>query len=142
MRRRALYRWLSGAGLAIAMFARPVVASADDDPPSVPAAPAAVPAAEATTSAESPREGTPAAAPAMPGVGRKLRVGPLLGAGVSPRPIDLGLSLNYEKVFKAGVSYNFLPGFTVSNVSLSAYQVEASGCWYPFHGSFFVGVGI
>src|SRR5215831_10591616 len=35
--------------------------------------------------------------------GRRLRVGPLIGAGASPRPIDLGLSLSYEGRFGIGV---------------------------------------
>ena len=76
------------------------------------------------------------------GVFGPLRVGPLLGAGVATRPIDLGLMLVVDRVFGVGFDYGFIPRVTVGDSSLTASQIGADVRVMPFGGAFFLGASI
>jgi hypothetical protein len=76
------------------------------------------------------------------GVFGPLRVGPLVGAGVATRPIDLGVMLVVDRVFGVGFDYAFIPRITIGDSSLTASQVGADVRVMPFGGAFFVGASV
>jgi hypothetical protein len=68
-------------------------------------------------------------------------LGPTVGLIALPRPISLGLEGKIKDLFGFGAYYGFLPTLTISGVKAGLSGYDARFRYFPFHGSFFLGVG-